>query len=189
MDSDDTSVAVLEKHQKPENALGESGRLQKDALTDEQRKLQTKQEGKGPELYPDEHGAILPAATLHFHEKITADNSLHQGIHPMVALDSHQMNLGKLIQKALQSLPGPRRHTLSVYDYLNKSYTFKQRPDFVSVTRGPGMRSSLSTGLDTAKGLAIAWQVPLLGIICNFHKGSASRKAHAGACLLTTVQE
>jgi N6-L-threonylcarbamoyladenine synthase len=29
----------------------------------------------------------------------------------------------------------------------------------VSVTRGPGMRSNLFTGLDTAKGLAVAWQV------------------------------
>ena len=38
------------------------------------------------------------------------------------------------------------------------------KPDFISVTRGPGMRSSLSTGLDTAKGLATAWQIPLLGI-------------------------
>ena len=26
------------------------------------------------------------------------------------------------------------------------------------------MRSSLNTGLDTAKGLAVAWQIPLLGV-------------------------
>jgi N6-L-threonylcarbamoyladenine synthase len=35
----------------------------------------------------------------------------------------------------------------------------RRLPDFVSVTRGPGMRSNLFTGLDTAKGLAVAWQV------------------------------
>ncbi|RMZ86497.1 hypothetical protein DV736_g6277, partial [Chaetothyriales sp. CBS 134916] len=39
-----------------------------------------------------------------------------------------------------------------------------QRPDFVSVTRGPGMHSNLSCGLDTAKGLAAAFDVPLIGV-------------------------
>ena len=38
------------------------------------------------------------------------------------------------------------------------------RPDFISVTRGPGMRSNLSVGLDTAKGLALAWQIPFVGV-------------------------
>lgn len=37
-------------------------------------------------------------------------------------------------------------------------------PDFVSVTRGPGMRSNLFTGVDTAKGLAVAWQRDLVGV-------------------------
>lgn len=32
------------------------------------------------------------------------------------------------------------------------------------MTRGPGMRSSLITGLNTAKGLAVAWQIPLVGV-------------------------
>ena len=40
----------------------------------------------------------------------------------------------------------------------------KRKPDLVSVTRGPGMRSNLSCGLDTAKGLSVAWQVPLLAV-------------------------
>ncbi|KAL8714877.1 MAG: hypothetical protein Q9220_001390 [cf. Caloplaca sp. 1 TL-2023] len=40
----------------------------------------------------------------------------------------------------------------------------KMKPDFISVTRGPGMLSSLSTGLNTAKGLAVAWQVPLVAV-------------------------
>jgi N6-L-threonylcarbamoyladenine synthase len=40
----------------------------------------------------------------------------------------------------------------------------RRKPDFISVTRGPGMRASLNTGLDTAKGLAVAWQVPLVGV-------------------------
>ena len=32
------------------------------------------------------------------------------------------------------------------------------------MTRGPGMRSSLTTGLDTAKGLAVAWRIPIVGV-------------------------
>jgi N6-L-threonylcarbamoyladenine synthase len=42
--------------------------------------------------------------------------------------------------------------------------TTKRVPDFVAVTRGPGMRSNLFTGVDTAKGLAVAWQRPLIGV-------------------------
>lgn len=38
------------------------------------------------------------------------------------------------------------------------------KPDFVAVTRGPGMTSNLATGLNTAKGLAVAWGVPLVGV-------------------------
>lgn len=37
-------------------------------------------------------------------------------------------------------------------------------PDFVTVTRGPGVRSSLTCGLEAAKGLSAAWQIPLLAV-------------------------
>jgi N6-L-threonylcarbamoyladenine synthase len=40
----------------------------------------------------------------------------------------------------------------------------RRLPDFISATRGPGMRSNLSVGLDTAKGLSVAWQIPLVGV-------------------------
>ncbi|KAL9077654.1 MAG: hypothetical protein Q9161_000026 [Pseudevernia consocians] len=80
--------------------------------------------------------------------KVTADNSIHGGIHPIVSLESHQENLAALVSKALLVLPN----------------TGSSKPDFISVTRGPGMRSSLTTGLDTAKGLAVAWQIPLVGV-------------------------
>ena len=65
-----------------------------------------------------------------------------------MSLESHQKNLSALILRALHVLPN----------------TGSPKPDFISVTRGPGMRSSLATGLDTAKGLAIAWQIPLVGV-------------------------
>jgi len=108
-------------------------------------------------------------ATLHFHEKITSDNSKFGGVHPIISLDSHQENLAKLVAKALQSLPDSRPTGTTTFFAISLRsascrITTKVKPDFISVTRGPGMRSSLSTGLDTAKGLATAWQIPLLGI-------------------------
>lgn len=112
---DDTSVAVLEKH----------------------------------DINPGGH-FDAPAATLHFHEKVTANTSAYNGIHPIVALESHQSELAPLLERAIKHLPVE----------LGRVKT----PDFVSVTRGPGMRSNLSVGLDTAKGLSLAWQVPLLAV-------------------------
>ncbi|KAF1353483.1 glycoprotease family-domain-containing protein [Delphinella strobiligena] len=85
------------------------------------------------------------AATLHFHEKVTANTSAYNGIHPVIALESHQASLARLVQKAIKRLP-------------------HAKPDFISVTRGPGMRSNLSVGLDTAKGLSTAWQIPLVAV-------------------------
>lgn len=137
---DDTSVAILEKH---------DGKLD--------GKLGT------------------PSARLHFHEKITANTALYRGIHPLVALESHQTNLARLVDRALRSLPDadhaavghPARCVPALADRKDGTragIVWKQKPDFVSVTRGPGMRSSLATGLDTAKGLAVAWQVPLVAV-------------------------
>lgn len=90
------------------------------------------------------------SATLHFHEKITSDNRSYGGIHPIVAHESHQKSLAALVQRALRSTAGKLRDGW--------------KPDFVTVTRGPGMRPNLITGLDTAKGLAVAWQVPIVGV-------------------------
>lgn len=108
------------------------------------------------------------AATLYFHEKITADNSRYQGIHPLVALDSHQENLAELIAVALERLPDAYHGQHSLADCISvrglHGSVLRRRPDLISVTRGPGMRSNLSTGLDTAKGLAVAWQRPLVAV-------------------------
>lgn len=105
---------------------------------------------------------------LHFHEKVTSDNRAYYGVHPLVALESHQKSLAKLVRTSLQSLPEQpsadaqleKALVVSEHDF----YRVRRKPDFVTVTRGPGMRSSLATGLDTAKGLSVAWQVPLLGV-------------------------
>lgn len=86
--------------------------------------------------------------TLHFHKKVTSNNLPYQGVHPIAALESHQENLALLVREALQGAPFDSGGTI----------------DFVTATRGPGMRSSLSVGLDTAKGLAISRGVPLVAV-------------------------
>ncbi|CAK7222668.1 Mitochondrial tRNAs modification protein [Sporothrix curviconia] len=91
--------------------------------------------------------ASRPRARLLFEERITADNRAFGGIHPLTSTESHTAALAPLVQRATASLPPAFA-----------------KPDFVSVTRGPGMASSLATGLAVAKGLAVAWQVPLLGV-------------------------
>jgi len=103
-------------------------------------------------------------AQLHFHEKITARNTGHGGIHPIEALDSHRSSLAKLIDKSLRHLPVTSAATNNGENILTTDGDVKQKPDFISVTRGPGMRSNLSCGLDTAKGLATAWQIPMVGV-------------------------
>lgn len=107
-------------------------------------------------------------ASLHFHSKVTSDNREHQGVHPIVSLLSHQSNLAKLIKRSLSSLPVQRAATAPLHNALlvtdDHGTQIRKKPDFITVTRGPGMKSNLGTGLDTAKGLAVAWQVPLLGV-------------------------
>lgn len=100
------------------------------------------------------------AAKLHFHKKVTSDNTIFQGVHPLVSLYSHQKNLARLVNEAIAHLPfkeGSQTTREAAPSFVNLSA--RRLPDFISVTRGPGMRSNLSTGLDTAKGLAVAWQV------------------------------
>ncbi|EPE06317.1 glycoprotease family protein [Ophiostoma piceae UAMH 11346] len=91
---------------------------------------------------------------LLFEERITADNRAFGGIHPLTAAISHTISLAQLVKKALGHLPRNE----------STSRASSTAPDFVSVTRGPGMQSSLVNGLGVAKGLALAWGVPLLGV-------------------------
>ncbi|KAJ5908041.1 hypothetical protein N7495_000723 [Penicillium taxi] len=100
-------------------------------------------------------------AKIHFLENITADCREHRGIHPILALESHQENLACLVDKALRYLPSPSNGEKSI-DLADG--TKCRRPDFISATRGPGMRSNLSVGLDTGKALSVAWQIPMVGV-------------------------
>lgn len=82
----------------------------------------------------------------------------------MVALISHNEHLAPLITKALPFLPPASADSPSLPVRCGSTWLQKQRPDFISVTRGPGLLPSLSSGLQTAKGLAVAWQIPLVGV-------------------------
>ncbi|KAF2275903.1 uncharacterized protein EI97DRAFT_378569 [Westerdykella ornata] len=111
------------------------------------------------------------SAILHYHKKVTSNNTQYQGVHPLAALCSHQENLVKLVDEAILHLPPrdaphrtPEKGVSSAADSESTSFRSKRLPDFISVTRGPGMRSNLFTGIDTAKGLAAAWQIDLLGV-------------------------
>ena len=104
------------------------------------------------------------SAKLHFHEKVTANNAQYRGIHPIVALESHNSRLAPLIIKALNALPPSSTHPSIPVQYAEGAWLERVKPDFVTVTRGPGLLPCLSTGLNCAKGLAVAWQVPLLGV-------------------------
>ncbi|KAI1267093.1 glycoprotease family-domain-containing protein [Xylariaceae sp. FL1019] len=109
-------------------------------------------------------------AVLHFNDKITSDNRSFRGVHPLNAVVSHTNHLAPLIQKALRSLPlapendGREAAANTTNRVLTVDGLARMKPDFVSVTRGPGMASNLATGLNTAKGLAVAWDVPLLAV-------------------------
>lgn len=99
----------------------------------------------------------------------------------MTAVASHTQHLAAMAQEAMRSFPeardtriakGERGREGTSKDEIsggNERILWvdgqaRQKPDFVTVTRGPGMMSNLSTGLNTAKGLAVAWDVPLLGV-------------------------
>ncbi|KAF5875754.1 putative glycoprotease family protein [Botrytis fragariae] len=108
------------------------------------------------------------SATLHFNSKVTSDNRSFGGVWPIAAHESHQKNLAQLVKEAIRTLPRQEstdasfENTIAVASH-HGSKLYK-KPDFITVTRGPGMRANLITGIDTAKGLAVAWQIPLLGV-------------------------
>lgn len=70
------------------------------------------------------------------------------GIIPTAAHDFHHANMANLVQEFLHT------HGLSL----------RKPPDLICCTRGPGMVGSLSSSLQLAKGLLIAWKVPLIGV-------------------------
>ncbi|KAH0842157.1 hypothetical protein AYO21_00217 [Fonsecaea monophora] len=103
-------------------------------------------------------------AQLLYNKKITAKNTGKGGILPTEALESHQSNLSKLLEDAVLSLPTANDALPDAKRTWLRDGTPKQKPDFISVTRGPGMSANLGVGLATAKGIATAWQIPMVGV-------------------------
>ncbi|KAI1083603.1 glycoprotease family-domain-containing protein [Whalleya microplaca] len=133
------------------------------------------------------------AAHLHFNRKVTSDHRDTGGVHPLSAVISHTEHLAPLVREALRALPAvpsfassssgsPDPEEKKRNGVASRSQSERDRdrsrrddvlwvdgqprvkPDFVAVTRGPGMASNLAAGLNLAKGLAVAWDVPLLGV-------------------------
>ncbi|MCX6797616.1 MAG: tRNA (adenosine(37)-N6)-threonylcarbamoyltransferase complex transferase subunit TsaD [Candidatus Falkowbacteria bacterium] len=61
-----------------------------------------------------------------------------------------------------------REHVLNILPVINESLAKAKidykKIDLIAVTKGPGLITSLITGLETAKTLAYAWKKPLIGI-------------------------
>lgn len=80
--------------------------------------------------------------------KSTLNSAKEGGIIPTAAHEFHQMALADLVQGFCAE------HNLNSHS----------PPDLICCTRGPGMVGSLSAGIQTAKGLSIAWNRPLIGV-------------------------
>lgn len=82
------------------------------------------------------------------HIKSTLNSKNVGGIIPTKAFDHHQSNIAKI--------------TKQLFD--NHGISSLNPPDLICVTRGPGMKGSLSIGLDFAKGLSTAFNKPMVGV-------------------------
>ncbi|ANB13586.1 Qri7p [Sugiyamaella lignohabitans] len=79
------------------------------------------------------------------HVTRSLDTAKAGGIIPIDAVAHHLSSIAPLVSQVLE------RNGLS-------------KVDLVCATKGPGMFSSLSSGFNLAKGLSIAWNVPLIGV-------------------------
>lgn len=79
------------------------------------------------------------------HKKRTLNSTEVGGIIPSDALVHHLQNIAPLVKEIM--------HENNL-----------EKVDLVCATRGPGMYASLSAGLNVAKGLAVAWNVPFIGV-------------------------
>ncbi|CAI5759557.1 unnamed protein product [Candida verbasci] len=82
------------------------------------------------------------------HFKKTLNSADLGGIVPTEAYKYHMSTISKLTNELL----------------LKHNLNSKNPPDLICVTRGPGMSGSLSSSTEFAKGLSVAWNVPLVGV-------------------------
>lgn len=82
------------------------------------------------------------------HIKSTLNSANEGGIIPTKAFQQHQQHLARITREILQQ----------------NGLSPSNPPDVVCVTRGPGMSGSLATGVEFAKGLAVAFDKPFIGV-------------------------
>lgn len=90
----------------------------------------------------EKHPGRVPKVLAH--SRATLASAHTGGIIPTAAHEFHQQALANEVQRIV------------AWD--------GRLPDLVCPTRGPGMVGSLSAGLQLAKGLSIAWNVPMVGV-------------------------
>lgn len=95
--------------------------------------------------------ALLEDKTIVW-QKTYSPRSIHAkfgGIMPNLATELHNANLGYVLQDAIKFMQEEQK---------------RSKPNLIAVTRGPGLAGSLACGVNTAKGLAVAWNLPLIGV-------------------------
>ncbi|KAG2733048.1 hypothetical protein G9P44_004038 [Scheffersomyces stipitis] len=80
--------------------------------------------------------------------KKTLDSADIGGIMPTAAYDFHLSTIGGLVDELC------KKHGMNA----------RNPPDLICVTRGPGMTGSLCSSTQFAKGLSVAWDVPIVGV-------------------------
>ncbi|KAI5955301.1 QRI7 [Candida jiufengensis] len=86
--------------------------------------------------------------TIIDHTKKTLNSAAVGGIMPTAAYTYHMSTIANMCIEFCS------KHQLSATN----------PPDLICVTRGPGMAGSLSSSTEFAKGLSVAWNVPLVGV-------------------------
>lgn len=86
--------------------------------------------------------------TIIDHAKKTLHSADVGGIMPTAAYTYHMATIGNMCREFC----------------LKNGVSATSPPDLICVTRGPGMAGSLSSSTEFAKGLSVAWGVPLVGV-------------------------
>ncbi|PHH63024.1 hypothetical protein CDD81_6355 [Ophiocordyceps australis] len=126
---------------------------------------------------------------LLFNEREASDNRAFGGVNPRVAVQAHNERLALLVKRALAALAEAKDEAQddaqdeaqddAQDDAKAANSPPRRRPDLVAATRGPGIASNLSVGLNMAKGLAVAWDVPFAAVHHMQAHALTPRLAHA----------